>query len=340
MSEAHIGGDANPTRNKSHLVTEASALEGDADVNPLPPDGGQHAFSRDFDSAVLLDTRDQPFPGLLDTDTIIPRRAIRIPSDPKRTKCSILGCSTTFRYPKDLSRHVLSVHYRETSFACPFIACGRSFGRKDNLRRHQRIHNGKTHAQDVQQPVDCTEVGDKPTVEPAVLSLKDLEQYIFKAIEVRPEPARQLYPPQALSSRSSLQVKVEDTIWEEDWALDGDLERNRLDHDPRGLSQLYKESDSAVPEALLLTANTDGIQHSQMEVPSEWKSFSDHKQVDLSSSLDQDNDTLIDRVSNEPVHNETSQAQKPRATKGTVIPCPLGPQHGCPGRDENMASLE
>jgi hypothetical protein len=140
--------------------------------------------------------------------------------------------------------------------------------------------------------------------------------------------------PSCSISRDPRALDCVSNVYKVDWQEHGPKE-----HGPQGLSKLYEESVSAEPESSFVISSTGGIQHSQAVVPIEWESILGHDQFGLIGTRDQSNDTLTGRVGDKPVHNETSQPQKPRAS-GTVIPCPLEQQNGCSGRDENMASLE
>jgi hypothetical protein len=70
----------------------------------------------------------------------------------------------------------------------------------------------------------------------AVLSLEEPEQYSFTASEARPEHASQLLSQQDASFRPPLQVKAEETTWNELCALGSDCDGNgkgKQDEDSR-----------------------------------------------------------------------------------------------------------
>lgn len=60
-------------------------------------------------------------------------------------KCPHEECGLAFRYPKDLQRHLDSIHLRHRFF-CRNDECQSAFPRKDNRRRHEREIHGLTDA--------------------------------------------------------------------------------------------------------------------------------------------------------------------------------------------------
>ena len=63
-------------------------------------------------------------------------------------ECAICNeCERSFQYPKDLEKHLTS-HTGERAFTC---ICGRSYGRKDNLLRHQQGNNTTKACEDFLQ---------------------------------------------------------------------------------------------------------------------------------------------------------------------------------------------
>jgi len=56
------------------------------------------------------------------------------------TRVTCPQCGKTFKYPKDVIRHVETVHEGKRDYACDVPGCGHINGRKDNLKRHKLSH--------------------------------------------------------------------------------------------------------------------------------------------------------------------------------------------------------
>ena len=64
------------------------------------------------------------------------------------------ACNRTFTLPKDLKRHMKSIHDQEKC-PCPAPGCGLEFARKDKLLQHSRTHShvhGSVHEDNVSSP--------------------------------------------------------------------------------------------------------------------------------------------------------------------------------------------
>lgn len=59
-------------------------------------------------------------------------------------KCQYEDCALSFVYPKDLQRHIDSVHLGHR-FLCRINECQSILSREDNRRRHERQKHGLTH---------------------------------------------------------------------------------------------------------------------------------------------------------------------------------------------------
>jgi len=64
-------------------------------------------------------------------------------STQKKHKCKV--CDKRFTRPSSLQTHTYS-HTGEKPFVCEHQGCGRRFSVVSNLRRHKKVHQGKSHA--------------------------------------------------------------------------------------------------------------------------------------------------------------------------------------------------
>lgn len=68
------------------------------------------------------------------------------PLNAKNRKCSFPGCGKAFGSRSHLERHE-RIHTKEKNFKCPVENCNALFNRQDNMRQHYRVHLRKLHVQ-------------------------------------------------------------------------------------------------------------------------------------------------------------------------------------------------
>ncbi|KAJ5378284.1 uncharacterized protein N7496_005693 [Penicillium cataractarum] len=120
-------------RNPTVEPYSATRLIKSEDTSAKTPNGGWRRTSwQDFEEFTRLVCGD-------DERSIHIHNSMPGPFRRRQFKCTVARCSSRFRYPNGLQRH-LSSHQAERSYVCWVPECQRRFTRGDNFNAHYATH--------------------------------------------------------------------------------------------------------------------------------------------------------------------------------------------------------